>query len=44
MGQTPWSGCPLGGDALVPLPAQRVSPLAGREQADGGVGRRPKKG
>jgi hypothetical protein len=41
VGQTPWSGCPLGRDALVPLPAQLCQHLAEREQADEGVGRGP---
>jgi hypothetical protein len=40
VGQTPWSGCPLGQDALVPLPAQRGQHLAEREQAR--RGRRPR--
>jgi ATP-dependent helicase HrpB len=41
VGRTPWSGCPLGQDAPVPLPAPRTQHLAGCEQADGGVGRGP---
>jgi hypothetical protein len=27
VGRTPWSGCPLGQDALVPLLDQRIEPL-----------------
>jgi NADPH-dependent 2,4-dienoyl-CoA reductase/sulfur reductase-like enzyme/Fe-S-cluster-containing hydrogenase component 2 len=41
VGRTPWSGCPLGQDALVPQPEQPHQHLAGCEQADGGVGRGP---
>src|ERR1017187_7963687 len=41
VGRTPWSGCPLGLDALVPLPERRNRHLAGCQQADGGVGRGP---
>src|ERR1019366_4068501 len=41
VGRNPWSGCPLGQDALVPHPEQRYRHLASCEQADGGVGRGP---
>ena len=41
VGRPPWSGCPLGQDALVPLPGQRYQHHAERQQADGGVGRGP---
>src|ERR1035438_5272572 len=35
VGRPPKSGCPLGQDALVPLPEQRHHHLAERQQADG---------
>src|ERR1035441_3256728 len=38
VGRTPWSGCPLGRDALVP-PAQWRQHLVGWQQADEEIGR-----
>src|ERR1017187_4023932 len=41
VGRTPWSGCPLGQDALVPRLEKLCQHHAKRAQADGGVGRGP---
>src|ERR1035441_3313633 len=41
VGRTPWSGCLLGQDALVPRLEQLGQHHAKRAQADGGVGRGP---
>ena len=41
VGRTPWSGWPLGRDAIVPPSAQWGQHRVGCQQADGGVGRGP---